>query len=82
MRIAIESLGAPPEEYDQKYLANLVRALEVALRRYNVAPLYAPDSKTPSATDRSHVLYSDGSILLDPDSVSYTHLTLPTICSV
>ena len=38
--------------------------------------------KIVTKTDGYWVEYSDGTRLLDVQSVSYTHLTLPTICSV
>ena len=31
------------------------------------------------ATDVDGTLVKDGTLLIDPESVSYTHLTLPTI---
>lgn len=69
MKVDMEHLGAPPLEYDQKYFANTVRALEAALRRVDYAPVFDPDVKRTDDANPSKALYSTGGIKLDEQFV-------------
>lgn len=72
MKIALELLPTPPQEYDPAFFAKLVSLLNLSLRKVDYVPAYNPVTgldSLPDVIESGFYLQSDGSIKLD---VTYT----------